>query len=88
MNTGRILKPIVAGALLSSGFAVAGLGLAAGTAQAHPGPAPLDHYTWCPGHPDPRDHISPAGPIAAMQREGWDLTCLPRLLVSRCGFPR
>jgi len=59
MNTPRNLTRIVAGALLSGGVAVAGLGLAAGTAQAKPGPAPLNHFTWCPGHPDPNDHISP-----------------------------
>jgi hypothetical protein len=46
MNTDCTLKRIMAGALLS-GVAVAGLGLAAGTAQALPGPAP--RYMWCPG---------------------------------------
>ena len=87
MNIGCILKPIAAGGLLSSGFAVGGFGLAAGFAQAYPGPAPLDHYTWCPGHPDPRDHISPAGPIAAMQREGWDLNACHDYWYPAAGFP-
>jgi hypothetical protein len=50
MNTDCTLKRIMAGALLS-GVAVAGLGLAAGTAQALPGPAP--RYMWCPGDPNP-----------------------------------
>jgi hypothetical protein len=37
------IKRVFAGALLSGGVAVAGLGLAAGTAQAD------DAQTWCPG---------------------------------------
>ena len=37
------IKRIVAGALLSGGVAVAGLGLAAGAAQAD------NAHTWCPG---------------------------------------
>jgi hypothetical protein len=45
MNTTDNLTRIIAGALLSGGLAVAGLGPGAGTAQAQPdGP-----YTWCPG---------------------------------------
>jgi hypothetical protein len=51
MNGTHNLKRIIAGALLSGGIAVAGLGLAAGTAQAQPGFAPL--ATWCPGQPVP-----------------------------------
>jgi hypothetical protein len=47
MNTTHTLKPIIAGALLSGAVAVASLGLAAGTAQAAPGFAPLAR--WCPG---------------------------------------
>jgi hypothetical protein len=35
--------------LVSGGLGVAGLGLAAGTAQAQPGFAP--EYNWCPGQP-------------------------------------
>lgn len=49
MKTRRTLKPIMAGALLSSGVALAGLGLGTGAAQATPGFAPLAH--WCPGDP-------------------------------------
>jgi hypothetical protein len=56
MNTPHNLMRIIAGALLSGGVAVAGLGPAADTAQAQPGPAPLSHFTWCPGQPDPNDH--------------------------------
>jgi hypothetical protein len=45
MNTNHTLKRILAGALLSGGVAVAGLGMGAGTAQAD-GP-----HHWCPGNP-------------------------------------
>ncbi len=45
MKTGGI----IAAALVSGGIAVAGLGLAAGTAQAASGIAPQAH--WCPGDP-------------------------------------
>jgi len=53
------LKRIIAGALLSGGVAVAGLGLTAGIAQAQPGSVPPIHgplsdggpWTWCPGQP-------------------------------------
>jgi hypothetical protein len=53
-NMNNILnKRVIAGALLSGGIAVAGLGLGSGTAQATAGP-----FTWCPGQSmDP-----PAGP--------------------------
>jgi hypothetical protein len=45
MSTTHNLKGIIAGALLSGGLAVAGLGLGAATAQAGPdGP-----HRWCPG---------------------------------------
>ncbi|HUH69602.1 MAG TPA: hypothetical protein VLZ05_12460 [Mycobacterium sp.] len=40
MNTTHNLKRIIAGALLSGGLVSAGLGLAAGTAQAQLGLAP------------------------------------------------
>jgi hypothetical protein len=49
MNTPCAPKRIIAGALLSGGVALAGFGLAAGSAQAQPGPLPLIH--WCPGQP-------------------------------------
>jgi hypothetical protein len=44
MNGTHNLKRIIAGALLSGGIAVAGLGLAAGTAQPSPG-----SRRWPPG---------------------------------------
>jgi hypothetical protein len=47
-----ILKRITGAALLSTGIAVAGEGMAAGSAQARPNPACNDMYpceTWCPG---------------------------------------
>jgi hypothetical protein len=47
---------MIAGALLSGGVAVAGLGLAAGTAQAAP-PA----HQWCPGQRMPDDGANPDG---------------------------
>ena len=47
MNVTNNLKRIIAGTLLSGGLAVTGVGLAAGIAQAQPGPAPLGR--WCPG---------------------------------------
>ncbi len=49
MNVTHNLKRIIGGTLVSGGVAVAGLGLAAGTAQAAPGFVPLAH--WCPGDP-------------------------------------
>ncbi len=59
MHTARALRPLIARALLAGAIAVAGLGLSGGMAQAQPGPSPLNHFTWCPGHPDPNDHMSP-----------------------------
>jgi hypothetical protein len=58
LDTTRTVKKIIAGALLSGG-AVAGFGLAPGTAEAHPGFMPPMHgplpggdpWTWCPGDP-------------------------------------
>lgn len=47
MNTTHTMKRIIAGALLSGGVAVAGFGMAAGTAQAQPGFA--RGMEWCPG---------------------------------------
>jgi hypothetical protein len=65
-NTVRSMKPAIAGLattlLVSGGLGLAGLGLAAGTAQAEPGLAPQFHspvpavkgpYQWCPGDPLP-----------------------------------
>src|ERR1700676_4123973 len=51
MNTTHNLKRIIAGALLSGGVAVAGLGLAAGTAHADTFGGP---YRWCPGQELPQ----------------------------------
>ena len=50
MNTTHNPKRIIVAALLSGGLAVAGLGLAAGTASADPGfIEPVGPYQWCPG---------------------------------------
>ncbi len=56
MNTTHNLKRIIAGALLSGGVAVAGLGLASGTAQAfdpQPDPPgkPINGQPEAPGRP-------------------------------------
>jgi hypothetical protein len=37
------------GALAAGGVAAGTLGLTAGTAQAAPPPAPMNHHHWCPG---------------------------------------
>jgi hypothetical protein len=61
MNTPHNLKRTIAGALLSGGVAIVGLGLAAGTAQADPqSPGP---FQWCPGQPLPG---TPAMPVAGL----------------------
>lgn len=69
MNTTHNLKRIIAGTLLSGGVAVAGLGLAAGTAQALPnGP-----YTWCPGQPRVAGSPGPnGGPGSPGANVDWD----------------
>ncbi|HEY3994706.1 MAG TPA: hypothetical protein VGM40_01980 [Mycobacterium sp.] len=67
MDAIRRLKTIFVGAVLSGGLAVAGVGLAAGVAQAdNPdwGPA---HY-WCPGQPLP-----PTGNHVTDPFRGWDM---------------
>ena len=70
MNTNHKMIRIVAGALLSGGVAVAGLGLGAGTAQAIPdGP-----YTWCPGQPKSA-YMPPGGvpgPASPGPSVNWD----------------
>ncbi|HZA09084.1 hypothetical protein [Mycobacterium sp.] len=43
----KTLVGLTTTALVSAGMGLAGLGLAAGTAQAEPGPFPT--YHWCPG---------------------------------------
>jgi hypothetical protein len=81
MNTPHTLKRIIGGALLSGGVVVAGLGLAAGTAQAHPSPAPLypgplptdngdwgPPHHWCPGQPLPDTGNRVTDPLR------WDMT--------------
>jgi hypothetical protein len=79
MNTS--MKKAIAGALLSGGVAMAGLGLGAGTAQANAGFMPPMHgplsandpWTWCPGDPmsgmNSRNHHG--GPGLDVQ---WDMT--------------
>lgn len=81
MNTPHSLKRMIGGALILGGAAVAGLGLAAGTAQAHPGPVPLypgplqtdngdwgPPHHWCPGQPLPDTGNRVTDPL------NWDMT--------------
>jgi hypothetical protein len=66
MNTPSSLMRIIGGALLSGAVAVAGLGLAAGTAQALPPGCDVPYGCWCPGQPLPKTN----GPLP------WDMnTC-------------
>jgi hypothetical protein len=66
MNAPYNLKRIIAGAVLSGGFAVAGLGLSAGVAQADPVPRCAFHggcsAQWCPGKRLPAPDVK------------WDMT--------------
>jgi hypothetical protein len=45
----RKLLRLCTGALAAGGVASSMLGLASGTAQAAPPPAPIYHHHWCPG---------------------------------------
>ncbi|MEE6179166.1 hypothetical protein [Mycobacterium sp. 050134] len=77
MRSTRTLMTVIAGALLSGGLAAGGLGLAAGTAQAHPGiaPIPADNpdwgpaHRWCPGEPLPATGNHVTDPF-----RGWDMS--------------
>jgi hypothetical protein len=48
-NTQRSWLRLCTGVLAAGGVALSTLGLAAGTAQAAPPPAPMYHHHWCPG---------------------------------------
>jgi hypothetical protein len=55
MDVTHSLQSLTARALVSGAIAVAGLGLAAGAAQADPqSPGP---FQWCPGQPLPGEHF-------------------------------
>jgi hypothetical protein len=56
MNITHTPKRVIAAALLSGGVAVAGLGLAAATAQAQPDNFSEPHQ-WCPGQPSPANDV-------------------------------
>src|SRR5882757_6958590 len=64
MSTNHKRKRILAGALLSAGVALAGVGLAEGTAQALPGgPVPLSAWPGCPeDNPSGPCHWCPGDP--------------------------
>jgi hypothetical protein len=82
MSTSHNVMRILVGTLLSGGIAVAGLGLTAGAAEAHPGPVPLrpgplknddngwgPAKRWCPGEPLPMTGNHVTDPF-----RGWDMT--------------
>jgi hypothetical protein len=69
MNATHNLKRIIGGTLLSGGVAVAGMVLAAGTAQAQPGFIP--QYPWCPGQH--WQYLTPPPP-------GFDMTVCHNLM--------
>jgi hypothetical protein len=48
-NTQKSWLRLCTGVLAAGGVALSTLGLAAGTAQAAPPPAPTYHHHWCPG---------------------------------------
>ena len=57
MNTPHALRLIIAGTLLSGGVAVAGIGPAAGTAQASCNAPGNCSIVWCPGHSLPAPDV-------------------------------
>jgi hypothetical protein len=61
MNINHYSKQVVTAALLSGSIALAGLGLASGTAQAAPIPFPTDNFSvphqWCPGQTLPAGDV-------------------------------
>jgi hypothetical protein len=68
MQTTRTLKKLLAGAALSAGLAVAGVGLAAGPAMAdNPDWGPAKH--WCPGEPLPATGNHVTDPF-----RGWNMS--------------
>ena len=71
MHTNRILSRIIAGALLTGGVAIAGLGLASSSAQAEPGLTPL---VWQMDDPDDQPPPpEPAPPPPPPPRQCWAL---------------
>jgi hypothetical protein len=75
MNTTHNLKRIISGALLSGALAVAGLGLAAGTAQAACTPSGVCSMQWCPGQPMPQGWFrGPNGAVRHVNDVSWDMT--------------
>ena len=78
MNTTHSLKRIIVGALLSGGAAVAGLGLVASPAQAHPGPSGLlsdgGPWRWCPGDSMSEGLDTATGRGAPGVNVNWDMT--------------
>lgn len=68
MNLSRKISRTIAGALLSGGVAVVGVGLVPGIAHANKGP-----FTWCPG----QSMEWPSGPNSSRgvaQNYAWDMS--------------
>jgi hypothetical protein len=63
MRTSRAIKQIIAAPLLSGALTVAGLSMAAGTAQAQPAGCDVPYGCWCPGQALPKTN----GPLP------WDM---------------
>ncbi len=82
MKTTHSRKRILAGALISAGLAVAGMGLSTGTAQAEVPPG--GPYTWCPGDPPVETGNKRVNPVDLGHQH------LPRVLdrLSRAGQRR
>ncbi|HXY63371.1 MAG TPA: hypothetical protein VEI45_03155 [Mycobacterium sp.] len=57
MNISHTPKRFIVAALSSGGVALAGIGLAAGTAQAQPGDNFSVPHQWCPGQPLPATDV-------------------------------
>jgi hypothetical protein len=63
MHTARTVKSLLAATLLPGGLVMAGLGYAAGTAEARPAPAPARAWPGCPeDHPEGPCHWCPGDP--------------------------
>ena len=77
MHITPTLKKVITCALLTGGVAVGGLGVSAGTAAAHPGPAPIPMDNpdwgpakrWCPGESLPATGNHVTDPF-----RGWDMS--------------
>jgi hypothetical protein len=89
MGTPRTAHRIMAGALMAGSIASAGYALAAGSAQALPGPTPQYHgpphaggpYRWCPGD----DRTGGPGRPFLMHPPNWDWSVFHTYQVVQAG---